>query len=94
MGVYIKGLDMPSNCGECKLPYEICWFSYRTDIRWRHERYENCPLVEVKAPHGDLIDRDVLETEVYTMTEWNGDLNRVVYEATVDKAPTVIEAED
>ena len=60
MGVYIKGLDMPRNCVECKLPYEICGYSCKTDIHLRYERHENCTLVEVKEPHGDLIDRDEL----------------------------------
>jgi len=43
--------------------------------------------------HGDLIDRRELKKEVYTTTEWNGDVHRIIYEASVDDAPTIIEAE-
>lgn len=41
--------------------------------------------------HGDLIDRKELKKEVYTMTEWNGDVHRIIYETSVDDAPTIIE---
>jgi hypothetical protein len=43
--------------------------------------------------HGDLIDRRELKKDVYTTTEWNGDVHRIIYEASVDNAPTIIEAE-
>ena len=36
-----------------------------------------------------LIDADKLKQEVYTTTEWNGDVHRIIYETSVDKAPTV-----
>ena len=43
--------------------------------------------------HGDLIDRQELKKEVYTTTEWNGDIHRIIYEASIDDAPTIIEAD-
>jgi len=43
--------------------------------------------------HGDLIDRRELKKEVYTSTEWNGDIHRIVYEASIDDAKPIIEAE-
>ena len=43
--------------------------------------------------HGDLIDRRELKKDVYTTTEWNGDVHRIIYEASIDDAPTIIEAE-
>lgn len=43
--------------------------------------------------HGDLIDRRELKKEVYTTTEWNGDIHRIIYEASVDDVPTIIEAD-
>lgn len=96
MGVYVKDLDMPSNCVECKLPYEICGYSYRTDIRLRHERHENCPLVEVKEPHGDLVDRDAILSFIdaghlsnLATKSWND--TEVV--DMLESRPTVIEAE-
>lgn len=43
--------------------------------------------------HGDLIDRRELKKEVYTTTEWNGDIHRIIYEASVDDAKPVVEAD-
>ncbi len=43
--------------------------------------------------HGDLIDRKELKKEVYTTTEWNGDVHKIIYEASVDDAEAIIEAE-
>ena len=43
--------------------------------------------------HGDLIDRRELKKDVYTTTEWNGDVHRIIYEASVDDAPVVVEAD-
>lgn len=43
--------------------------------------------------HGDLIDRRELKKDVYTTTEWNGDVHRIIYEASVDDADTIIEAD-
>ena len=44
--------------------------------------------------YGDLIDRRELKKEVYTTTEWNGDIHRIIYEASIDDAPTIIERSD
>ena len=49
--------------------------------------------IPLQKGHGDLIDRRELKKEVYTATEWNGDIHRIIYEASVDDAPTIIEAE-
>lgn len=43
--------------------------------------------------HGDLVDRKELKKKVYTTTEWNGDVHRIIYEASVDDAPPIIEAD-
>lgn len=59
-------------------------------------RHKDCPLIEVKTPHGRCIDADDLKNE------WKYDKRDSSYErswvATVRKsindAPTVIEAED
>lgn len=44
--------------------------------------------------HGDLIDRRELKKEVYTITEWNGDIHRIIYEASIDDANPIIEADN
>ena len=52
MSVFIKGMEMPKSCDTCFLSkWDTC-----------NERFycmfDDCPLVEVPAPHGDLIDID------------------------------------
>lgn len=65
MGIYIRKMDMPLNCTRC-----AC-----SDDGSRYCRAANeylpmlgkpkfCPLVEIKEPHGDLIDRDDLKRAV------------------------------
>jgi len=66
MGVYIKGMEMPTQCAGCKfwtlIHYrgtiaDIC----RVDDRrvYPYARDKDCPLIAI-PPHGDLIDRDAL----------------------------------
>lgn len=68
MGVYIKGIEMPTRCGRCDMRisvyddgmfdhYECCITAAIIDNLG--ERMEDCPLVPI-PPHGDLIDRDAL----------------------------------
>lgn len=70
MGVYIKGMDMPTNCCECfafksNISGQQFCRAKRTafgkeDAEWLPKRTPNwCPLEEL-PPHGDLVDRDEL----------------------------------
>ena len=57
MSVLIKGMEMPTSCGNC-------FFDTRCD-NWRLRNWgapppDDCPLVPV-PPHGDLIDRGALK---------------------------------
>ena len=70
MGVYIKDLEMPKNCMDCKLRLcDCCVLSnqYIADLIRENpdERPDSCPLREVSIlkEHGDLIDRDQLEPD-------------------------------
>lgn len=66
MGVYVEGLPMPKNCSDC--PFYYHGFCEALDDRiasvWDQEdylgRHEECPLTEVKTPHGRLIDSEPL----------------------------------
>lgn len=74
MSVLIKNMEMPKNCQDCPLNYDqmACIV---TGTRWwsdtivlmgfdsEKERLFDCPLVEVKEPHGDLADKDKLMQE-------------------------------
>lgn len=75
MGVYNPNAIMPKNCAVCN---EECKYRNIT----AHKRHKRCPLVEIKTPHGRLIDEDTIPDRTL----------RVLLETA--KAPTVIEAEE
>ena len=69
MGVYIKGMEMPTNCWSCRMFYNCyaCEGHYcrcaalgevigKDSEVLRDKRRDDCPLVPV-PPHGDLVDR-------------------------------------
>ena len=82
----IKGMEMPQNCSNCnwsRYSFPNAWCSmthHKVDIEVaKNGRPDDCPLIEVSEPHGDLIDRDALPTP---RVEWEDVVN----------APTVIPA--
>ena len=88
MGVYIKDMDKPSECDLCNFEdYGYCraLLSY---INVEEGIDTRCPLVEVKVPHGRLVD----ESEIHTGIRRE---KNTEYRYFIDKvnAPTVIEAE-
>lgn len=74
--VLIKGMEMPKNCEECGLS-RIRHSSLGDIMDCKHmgtvgsafkdpydvlnTRHPECPLIEVNAPYGDLIDGDLLK---------------------------------
>ena len=69
MGVYIKGMEMPRTCYDCKLRRRnglelICPVLERSykiaDTQILFVREKDCPLIEVPEPHGRLGDLDAL----------------------------------
>ena len=89
MGVYIKGVTIPKDCWHCAYEglFPPCGTGAQAD--YKKTRHPDCPLVEVKEPHGRLIDEDTLEA--YDM-DGSGDCTGVK-EEDIWRAPTVIEAE-
>ena len=86
MSVLIKNMEMPKNCYECNLKI-IC--DYASMNGWiRNKRDSMCPLVEVKTPHGRLIDMDKLmrDIEEYHLSDGK-------FQHWVDVQQTIIEAE-
>lgn len=69
MGVYIKGMEMPTNCNVCNFHMLRFCCAADKDLAEKdtrpliERRPEWCPLVPV-PPHGDLIDRDKLEKDI------------------------------
>jgi len=96
MGVYIKGMEMPTNCNECRFFVDAWCYALEVDD-WRNaynkppdgERLDSCPLVPV-PPHGDLIDRDALKENC--MKE-DGFLAELLFRK-ISNAPTIIPAEE
>lgn len=67
---------------------EFVDISRKTDFYSLTDKY-----IVLPKGNGDLIDRRELKKEVYTTTEWNGDVHRIIYEASVDDAKPIIKAE-
>ena len=94
MSVLIKGAKPPKNCWDCQLNVAItihgahCPYAERIvsqeEFNMHSGRHPNCPLGEVPTPHGDLVDRDEIEVDVWE--DYDG-LNYQLY------GKTVIEAE-
>lgn len=59
MSIFIKGMEMPSTCPFCPLQdpeYGDCRAGATGDFEYG--RRPDCPLTEVKAPHGRLIEEE------------------------------------
>lgn len=98
MGIYIKGMKKPDCCyfcwaldddgdyPRCRITDECRGFTFNT----RDRVMDKCPLIEIKSPHGRLIDEDALCYEVVK----KGGVD-FIYAATscIKDTPTVIEAD-
>lgn len=105
--ILIKDMSMPETCDDC--PFHV-YHSHHEYVckatpmlypmnlaNSKGIRKDWCPLVEVKTPHGRLIDEDEAKEHFYTC-ETNGRPLHVMELserlACFDDVPTVIEAED
>ena len=80
MGVYIKGVDIPTNCTDCRyMPLVGCNPYQDNGLSPSHHRHRTCPLIEVPEPHGRLIDADEL-------IEWAEEEERTGLSLCIDKA--------
>ena len=100
MSVLIVDMEMPKNCQDCPLNYDqmACivtgtrWWSdtiVLMDFDSDNERLYDCPLIEVKTPHGDLVDRYELLAEYDRQHKGPAGGARKIMEM----AQTVLEAE-
>ena len=69
MDILIKGMDIPKSCSDCPLirfgiPDYFCVRTGTRNPRAGDTRNNDCPLVEIPTPHGELIDRDDLLYEI------------------------------
>ena len=89
MSVYIKGMEMPTNCAQCACCDD--------DARYCHAAHKYipmigrpnfCPLVEVKEPHGRLIDVDSLYE---SMSKWGAGVGDGILADAIQDTPVVIQ---
>ena len=77
MGVYIKGMRMPRECKKCEYCSigltDIFCLQLKKVVVFDGRRLDDCPLVEVKEPHGRLIDADKL---VRTLNEMSVEMRK------------------
>ena len=102
MSVLVKGMKMPESCHECVAGYGgFCFVaSAESDgICPDHGRPDDCPLIELPAEHGRLIDAYELEKAhmkylltVDKPTEEKEQLYQMA--RIVVQQPTIIEAEE
>ena len=100
MGVYIKSMEMPKCCDSCDF-YDIilgekpfCALTTKSGgIAFNpcKEKMKDCPLVEVKTPHGRLKDVDkILNGEGRYVISFGKD---GIDTEEINRATTIIEAE-
>lgn len=109
MSVLIKGMGIPVNCNKCVFcvngftdaaPMYECAASGddMTSVLVEEHgkpfdfRPDWCPLIEVPTPHGRLIDADDLKT-AFPACDNHMNIKIASVRATVNHAPTIIEAE-
>lgn len=109
MGVYIKGMEMPKSCRDCRFcngqadtDYGVCaWCDVDGNARDAYTM-QDCPLVNI-PPHGRLIDAEALIDAIiakYIRHERHRELVFAVVQIKQDMAdiinelPTIIPAEE
>ena len=81
MSVFVKDIDVPSDCDGCWHPTCNLWL--QTDVGKRHK---DCPISPMPEKHGRLIDADEAT---------RGSLERTGKRLlAIDTAPTIVEAEE
>ena len=98
MSLFINSkVHLPSNCEKCPFNYAdmsvgICMAADKTiDTRtYGRKRHPDCPMTELPAPHGRLIDADEIEKCVHERY----DVGEYVFADTIRNADTIIEAEE
>lgn len=107
MGIYIKGMEMPTNCGDCPCAHIFdsytCRAAKRSFDKYPLENREDwCPLISVPEPHGRLIDVNKMLVELviegqrskrYRLGEtW--ELNYEEIRSVISRLPTIIPASE
>lgn len=101
MSVLIKGTEMPDSCAECPLRNQELFkgskYVYGCTLcgGWGTDqtRAYDCPLVEIPAPHGNLIDGNDLFSD-FMRAYSVGSQELCLAEELIECAEIIIEAEE
>ena len=107
MSILIKGMEMPLSCGYCPLKQFTLHTGDDCLVGAKETEYQkrpaDCPIVELPAQHGRLIDADALRQSMYheafetdsPMQKWDSGcwIRYKMFERLEGNAPTIIEAE-
>jgi hypothetical protein len=102
MGVYIKDMEMPMNCSDCPICYDMMECTVAEPIIKFHreeleqfdfctERHPRCPSVPV-PPHGRLIDADEAIGHLFNGEQCLYSWDEI--EDAIDATETIIPAEE
>ena len=93
-GIYIPGMEMPTNCCECPVALYLCKIGYQHLLKHEElydERAKDCPLIPVPA-HGRLISAELLKAD-FTGNFTEAYPPGLIW-AMIDDAPTIIPADN
>jgi len=117
MSILVRGMEMPKTCAYCRFIYADpnieyeqpdgtkmvggCCCCFTGNVIWNTKRDDDCPLGEVKTPHGRLIDEEAVIDHFVSLSnnEWNQNVSTSWANAFAEAAsdicdiPTIIEAE-
>ena len=102
MSVLIKGMQIPKNCSDCPLNYDMMscmitgtrWWSdtmVLMDFDCQESRLYDCPLVELPEHHGDLVDVKEIRWDDHYDSDGNLSKYKIAYSDEMPNA--IIEAE-
>ena len=98
MSVLCKDYDRPECCNLCDFRDSYsCWFTDSVIYDQYEKRNEDCPLIPVPKPHGRLVDADFILGRLRERLPTKSGTARCQLDfaiALLEKAPTVIEAEE
>ena len=101
MAILIEGMEMPDTCTRCDYIGLNVAIGCKV-VTGTNGRTDNCPLIEVHEPHGNLIDADEIFVEFviegqrskrYKLGEkW--ELNGEEIRSVISRLPTIIPASE
>lgn len=101
MSMFIKGMQMPSNCMKCPMlndSGDCCVLSHKQNYAYddmEQVKDNYCPLIEIPENHGDFFDKQKLLRDLANMW-YDGDttITGVSVSELIRQQETIIESEE